>query len=221
MIHTHDLREGNKGMEVWRAQILLSEYGFPLILDGDFGPKTKAAVEAAQDKLEVPVTGVLYQEQQELLMTEALRNAEIGSPHFLPFLVGLSYLGVAEFADPGENPFIQQFLLGVGMAPDDEIPWCSAFINTCCAIAGIPGTGKATARSWLTWKAGGAVEVPLLGDLVIFSRGQRDGWQGHVAFYGGRVRTAIKAYGGNHGNQVKLSLYLEERVLGYRRAIVC
>ena len=156
MIHAHQLAKGDKGMYAWRAQVLISDYGFPLALDGDFGPKTEAAVKLVQDKMEIEA--------------------------------------------------------------DDEIHWCSAFMNTCCNIAGYAGTGKATARSWLQWEAGTGVITPKLGDLVVFYRGARGGWAGHIAFYAGDDGEYVNAYGGNQGNKVKLSKYPIERVLGFRRA---
>jgi len=55
---THTLRLGDKGHAVRDLQAALVRAGFPLVLDGDFGPKTEAAVVAYQRHANLVVDGV-------------------------------------------------------------------------------------------------------------------------------------------------------------------
>jgi uncharacterized protein (TIGR02594 family) len=124
--------------------------------------------------------------------------------------------GVAEVPGPGSNPRVLEYLHTVGLGRDDETAWCSAFTNWCHEQAGITGTGKGNARSWLSW--GGKPDSPCLGDVVVLWRGSRDGWQGHVGFWVGGSGGAVLILGGNQGDRVSIAAYSPERVLGYRRA---
>jgi len=73
----------------------------------------------------------------------------------------------------------------------------------------------AAARSWLSW--GRKLEKPTIGCVVVFWRGKRDGWQGHVGFYAGRARNGdILVLGGNQGDSVSIRPYSADRLLGYR-----
>lgn len=100
----------------------------------------------------------------------------------------------------------------------DEIAWCSAFVNWAMAESGFKGTKSLLARDWLKW---GRKTEKRFGAIVILRRGN-DPTKGHVGFYvgDGRDRNSgrkyIKVLGGNQRNMVRVSEYLEDRVLGYR-----
>jgi hypothetical protein len=56
------------------------------------------------------------------------------------------------------------------------------------------------------------------GDVVIFWRGDRDGWQGHVAFFDSWAANGrIRVLGGNQNNQMCIASYDASQILGYRR----
>src|SRR5687767_318890 len=82
------------------------------------------------------------------LIGEALR-----AQHACPWVrVAVGELGQRERAGKRRNnPRILGYLRAVGLEGWDETPWCAAFANWCMARAGIAGTGRATARSWLAW----------------------------------------------------------------------
>lgn len=80
--------------------------------------------------------------------------------------------------------------------------------------AGIAGTGKLNARSYLQW--GEKLDKPVPGCVVVFSRGNPKGWQGHVAFYVGEDAENIEVLGGNQKNAVNVSPYRKKKFLGYR-----
>lgn len=95
--------------------------------------------------------------------------------------------------------------------------WCAAFVGGVIGANGGEGTGKLNARSYLEW--GEAVAEPKEGDVVVFSRGDPNGWQGHVGFFKGYDdKGNILVLGGNQGNKVSIQAYPRERFLGARRA---
>jgi uncharacterized protein (TIGR02594 family) len=112
------------------------------------------------------------------------------------------------------NPRIVAYQATVGHAKDDETPWCSAFANWCMVQAGIRGSGRANARSWLTWGTQ-CPSQPTFGCVVIFSRPPKQ-WNGHVAFYVGSQAGKIVVLGGNQHDSVCVAPYPASRLLGYR-----
>jgi surface antigen len=53
--------------------------------------------------------------------------------------------------------------------------------------------------------------------LVVFWRGSRDGWQGHVGFISGvNSDGSLQVLGGNQGNSVNITRFDRSRVLAYR-----
>lgn len=133
-------------------------------------------------------------------MTDALR-------------IALAELGTAEI-EPGSNPRIDEYLRTVGLS-DDDTPWCAAFVNWALSAAGVAGTGKANARSFLTW--GVKALAPQPGDVAVFWRDDPASWKGHVAFYLSRNAHGVWVVGGNQGNAVSVRCYSESQLLDVRR----
>lgn len=96
--------------------------------------------------------------------------------------------------------------------------WCAAFVNSALEQSGVQGTGKLNARSYLDW--GQPVDQPMPGDVAVFSRGDPNGWQGHVGFFQGidPATGKINVLGGNQSNMVSVAGYDPSTLLGYRRA---
>jgi uncharacterized protein (TIGR02594 family) len=125
--------------------------------------------------------------------------------------------GQKEIQGPSDNPRIKEYLKVVGISgvhAHDETAWCSAFANWCMAQANIKGSGRANARSWLTWQ-GKLARGPVYGCIVVLSRPPQP-WQGHVAFWVGEDRSNPMLLGGNQGDTVSLRRYPRSRVLDYR-----
>ncbi len=132
----------------------------------------------------------------------------------------LQEIGVEELTAAGQdNPRIVKYFQEAGHSwvKDDELAWCSAFINAMAFRAGLEMTKKLNARSWL--EVGEEVETPQLGDLVIFWRRGEDSPWGHVGIYINHDEDGvhINSLGGNQGNMVRISGYNKSRKLGYRR----
>ncbi len=129
----------------------------------------------------------------------------------------LQEYGTRAIPGPGTDARVAEYLKVVGFGQDDETPWCSAFANWCMKQSRIPGTGSASARSWLMWnQARECLANPVWGCVTILWREKRDGSKGHVAFYVGRVGPKIFLLGGNQGNRVSCAEYPIDRLLGYR-----
>lgn len=95
--------------------------------------------------------------------------------------------------------------------------WCAAFVNATLQQSGQSGTGKLNARSFLDW--GTPVDQPQPGDVAVFSRGDPNGWQGHVGFYAGdNPDGSVRVLGGNQNDAVNYSSYGRDKLLGFRRA---
>lgn len=128
-------------------------------------------------------------------------------------------LGTWEWKD-GHNPKVVQYFHDVGheWVKDDETAWCAAFVGAMLKRAGMAHTGKLNARSYTDWGDEVSLDDARPGDVVVFSRGNPDGWQGHVAFYESHDEKHIHVLGGNQGNQVNIKPYGRHRLLAIRRA---
>ena len=132
------------------------------------------------------------------------------------FEIAKTYIGQKEIKGKKHNPIIQSFYQrAVGKIYGDETPWCMAFVNSCLMEAGCQGTGKLNARSALT--LGEPTNTPKRGDIVIFWRGSKNGWKGHVGFFVDKQGDNILVLGGNQHDRVNISPYPSYRVLGFRR----
>lgn len=123
------------------------------------------------------------------------------------FLEAKKYHGLHEVRD---NSKLRE-LLGFNPA---KIPWCAGFVNAIEKKCGRLGTGKLTARSFLTY--GRSVKRPKKGDIVVFRRGM-SAWQGHVGYFIMKNSEGILVLGGNQNNKVCYKYYPESKLLGYRR----
>jgi uncharacterized protein (TIGR02594 family) len=149
----------------------------------------------------------------------SFKTAQPGDPAWLKD--AFSHLGIAEIAGVDHNPLILQMFADVGH-PDvvaDETSWCAAFANWVAMRAGLPVTGKLTARSFLDW-GDDATDDPQRGDFVVIKRGQ-EAWQGHVFLWLGEDADYVWGIGGNHGKvgAVTVSRFAKSGVLGIRRPV--
>ena len=127
-----------------------------------------------------------------------------------------SYLGVREIAGPKSNPIILRWWILIKSAITDDLsPWCAGFVGGVLEECGIKSTRAANARSYLKW--GVALQAPATGCVVVFWRGDRNGWSGHVGFVAGKDKAGnLMVCGGNQGDAVNIKPFGKDRVLGYR-----
>lgn len=131
-----------------------------------------------------------------------------------PIDYALQEYGVKEIAGDADNPRVVQYSTDIGntWVKDDEVAWCSEFVNWCLLKAGIPGTKSAVAKSFLKW--GEELKTPEFGCLVIF--GWPDG-SGHIGFYVNETSDIVRVLGGNQNDEVNITRYKKDRILSYRK----
>lgn len=189
-----------KELEVYLLQHALNAHGFdPKGLDGVRGQRTEAALADAW-------------KAHRSTLTQAPSVPEYAQAAY-------EHLGLSEVPGAGSNATILGWIktFFTWATNDGEVAWCAIFINTMLKQAGLKGTGKANARSFLDW--GTPVSEPRKGDIVVFWRGNPDSWQGHVGIYWGDAPgDYVYCLGGNQSDKVSIATYPETSVLGYRRA---
>lgn len=137
------------------------------------------------------------------------------------------YLGIHEIPGSASHPLIQWWLslCSLRLDAEDEIAWCSAFVNGICWELRLPRSKSAAARSWLT--IGSSVEIDKAEpgfDVAILMRGtgRQPGPEitnapGHVGFFAGYDGITIRLLGGNQSDSVSLVSFPADRILGIRR----
>lgn len=135
------------------------------------------------------------------------------------------FIGTKEMSGQLDNPMILSMLkLDNNWPENDEVPWCSAFANYICWLARLPRSKSLLARSWLGIGRGVHLGDAKPGDIVILQRGtgeqpgpENTTASGHVGFFAGLSGDLIEVLGGNQSDQVKISRYPKNRLLGVRR----
>lgn len=127
-----------------------------------------------------------------------------------------SYIGTAETKGAKHNPKIIELRTAArtGIKNDDDA-WCSDFHCGVLEKSGHVSARSAASRANLNW--GQKLAGPAYGATVVFWRGSRSGWQGHVGFVVGRDRHGnLMVLGGNQSDAVNIKPFSVSRVLGYR-----
>lgn len=135
------------------------------------------------------------------------------------------FTGIQEVGGNVDNPQILSMLkLDNAWPSNDEVPWCSAFVNYIAWLTRAPRSKDLRARSWLTVGRGIQLDDAEPGDIVVLKRGTDDGPEvidapGHVGFYAGITDNLIEVLGGNQSDTVKVSRYARSRLLAVRRLV--
>ena len=123
------------------------------------------------------------------------------------------HIGVKEIPGPRHHPKILEWWRAIrrGGIKRDEVPWCAAYVGGCLEAVGIISSRFESAKSYMTW--GIPIPQPVLGCVAVFSRSGG----GHVGFVVGVVDDGrLLILGGNQSNQVSISPFDRNRVIGYR-----
>ena len=213
------LRFGSQGPEVRHLQELLNKLLKPspnLRADGDFGPRTEAAVRLYQAIVGLGIDGVAgphtWAALQKGLVTSPANAVPIpaGHPNAPWMAVAMKEIGQREVSGAVHNPRIIAYHATTTLrAHTDETAWCSSFVNWCLQQSGITGTNSAAAASWLTW---GKSCVSQSAAITVIhnanaARSSLTVSGNHVAFLIQETATHYRLLGGNQSNQVKISSY--------------
>lgn len=133
--------------------------------------------------------------------------------------IALKEYGVKGIVGGDHNPRVVQYSTDIGntWVKDDEVAWCSEFVNWCLLQAGIQGTKSAVARSFMNW--GKETDKPELGDIVILWREPVGSKNGHIGFYINETERGVRILGGNQNNEVNIKVFDKKYVLSYRKVI--
>lgn len=137
------------------------------------------------------------------------------------FIKALSYYGISEVQGHQEsNPIILAMIrkwLKNAPPDDDDTSWCKIFWNEMAEATGMNFSPSLAARSGLR----DGILVPenkvQLGDGVVFWRGSPKSWQGHIGWVVRIDEKYVWTLGGNQENQVKITPYSKNKVLGFIR----
>lgn len=136
-------------------------------------------------------------------------------------------LGTKEIVGSGNNARVVEYHKFASKANNveqpDSVPWCSSFVCWVvehCVINGLPmgSTNSMAARSWESWGIS-SLKDPLPGDIVVYWRGSKNGWQGHVGIFL-RLNSdgTIVTLGGNQSDEVNVSAFSVSKLLDIRRS---
>jgi len=201
-----------------KIQHELARRGFnPGSIDGILGRRTETAVrrfQAAEGLLE---DGLLGPETRRALLGAVEVLDPVDDTAIPWFQEARRLIGVREAVGPGNEPKIIDWATKTGIDyKSDDIPWCGLFVAHCISSTLLEEPLPAnplTARNWMKF---GAPAQPALGSVLVFWRGRKDGWQGHVGFYAGEDAAAYHVLGGNQGDAVSITRIKRERLLDVR-----
>lgn len=212
LVAAQPLRMGAAGDAVKQIQLALKSRGYPLSGTGWFGPATDTAVEDLQRKAGLPVTGIVDAATAAVL--DRPFAVSVTAPLWLS--VSLAHLGLREGEGAADNRELVADIHSVAADyQHDATPWCAGWVSFCLSKAGEKcSTLPLWALSYSDTRGQPFVRLPgpALGAIAVKTR---DGG-GHVTFVAGRTRGgALACCGGNQGDEVNVSPYLESVFVGF------
>ncbi|MGV6840737.1 MAG: NlpC/P60 family protein [Planktomarina sp.] len=205
------------------VQTRLITHGFnPGVVDGIWGRKTLGAVKAFQSGKGLNPSGRLDEATVAALRVmpgTADVTDNVPSQDLLdkfPWMeVALRKKGLHEQRD---NIELREFLASDGPTLGDpaQLPWCGDFVETCAGLTlpdAVLPTNPYLARNWLLF---GQTVEPVFGSILVFWRGSRSGFKGHVGFYYSEDDDNYHVLGGNQRNTISVTSISKSRLLGAR-----
>lgn len=205
-------------------QIRLAGLGYdPGPIDGEWGDRTKAAVEQFQRARGLVVDGIVGPLTRQALWPDLVATrATITPAVMVPWLKNaIAELGVKEKAGRDSNDRVIAYrILGHTTTDtrtdDSERPWCADFVCAMLETAGIRSPRSGMARAIEHDPNFVRLDGPALGAVVTMWRGSKSSGLGHVYFYAGQTADGRNvAVGGNQNDAVTAATYGTDRVVGY------
>ncbi|MDX1541093.1 MAG: TIGR02594 family protein [Geminicoccaceae bacterium] len=208
-------------MTVEDIQAALVVAGFdPGPVDGILGRRTIQAIEAFQAARGLKVDGIVGPRTLARLFPRGQPEpSPFGVPANLPWLAEAHRLiGTRERPGAGSNEAILGWAEDLELADydDDDIPWCGLFVAHCVGSQLPREVLPTTPLGARTWARFGDRVSPSVGAVMVFWRGSRDGWKGHVGFYWAEDDGAYQILGGNQSNTVSITRIARDRLLDAR-----
>ena len=186
----------------------------PGIIDGSMGPNTRRAVREFQSTHGLVIDGVAGPLTWSALDRALTRNgAPVGTSRPSPPWVDelLRRKGLHESRD---HSALYAWLRSAGSAVDPaRTPWCGDAVETAILRALPDEPVPANPMASINWlKFGREMKAPALGAVLVFWRGTKSGWQGHVGFYVGEDATHYHVLGGNQSNAITITKLTKNRL---------
>jgi uncharacterized protein (TIGR02594 family) len=129
----------------------------------------------------------------------------------------LEEIGQREVSGAASNPRILQYRK-MGKTPlggdDGAVPWCAIFTNAMLEVTGVPGSGSAMARSYVSSGSFRKLAQPMLGCVAVKSS-NRGPASGHVGFYVGEDGLFLYLMGGNQNDEANISAFRKSEFIGF------
>lgn len=214
-------------MKIRDIQLQLASRGYtPGPIDGVWGKATIAAVRHFQknnglepDGIVGPLTlTALFQNASTPVAPVASILSGLDDPTLVWFQEARRLLGTKETPGIGNNKTILQWATKQGLEEydRDSTPWCGLFVGHCISATLDREPTPTSLLSARSWERFGVRTEPTAGAVMVFWRGEKTGWQGHVGFYAGQNATAYRVLGGNQSDSVSLAWLPKERLLSAR-----
>jgi uncharacterized protein (TIGR02594 family) len=216
-----DSHSGKAGVQL--VQLALMQAGASLVVDGEWGPITEAAVKAFQSAHDMPPVGYVGIHTAALLDAFDIDNVPPPAPSALSGAPWLSQMraitGTKEFQGGADNPIIMAWKEDIKKAfPDmanytngythDSVPWCgltmAAVMARCAPPIRPPFNPHDDTESYLyalSWLGFGTKCDPRVGAILVFSR---EGG-GHVTLCEQVRDDKVWIRGGNQSDRVNVS----------------
>ena len=198
----------------------LKRRGFdPGPIDGIRGRRTISAIKAFQRSRRLTVDGIVGPLTTKALFADSISSDLLREEaQMMPwFEEARRLIGTREVGGKASNPAILDWADDLDIHyPDDDIPWCGLFVAHCIGSQ-LPDEplpdNPLGARNWSRFgKKTGAVR----GSVLVFWRGSKKGWKGHVGFYASEDDTTYHVLGGNQSNSVSIARIAKDRLIGAR-----
>jgi uncharacterized protein (TIGR02594 family) len=203
--HDSGTEDGLMGRKTLKA-IKAFQTSSGLNADGIVGPNTLGKLNTALNKLPASTA------------TDAPASTfEI--PISMPWMhAAYNLMGTKEVVGKGSNEAIMGWAedLELTSYTDDDIPWFGLFVGHCVGSQLADEVLPVNVLGARKWQSLGREVDPKLGAILVFWRGSRDGWKGHVGFYWAEDDEAYHVLGGNQSNSVSVTRIAKNRLLTAR-----